>query len=658
MEMDMMHDAINSDVISQFADGTGMKVAKEDLHEHQTRMKNILQNLLKQKMPPEVMKQVVGLKPAIESYVAISEEVFRVKETDPARAIMLLKEFQKAFDDLEEAADKANNAIDAFGKGVLEKAGYTVSTSHTVLLINILLLITVFAFTGGILYMILKPLVAFNNTIIALSRGDTNVVIAGLNRKDEIGNMAQSLQKIEDKSVFNLQVRSGLESVSGAVCISDRQGNIFFVNTAFKSLINKYHNAIQFNFPDLTSEKNRKNFNVRNLSEIIINAEKTIILPLNLKDCNLLITASPILANDGSYTGSIIEWQDQTDEMNLQNSIKDVITQASNGDLSLRLPDVEKEGFFKVISEGVNSLLEQVSTILNAIEESLSALAMGNLNKKITQNFKGQFGQIKESTNKTVEQLQGIVANIQDAVKDIDTTSTDISEGSAALSDRSTQQATNLEETAASIEELAATIKRMAENTQEVRNLSSESLEAAQAGKGVANEAISVAHQLEESSREIIRIITMIDEIAFQTNLLALNAAVEAARAGESGKGFAVVAEEVRNLAHQSANASTEIKGIVSNNQKNIESEVELVYRTGKTLDSVVESFEKVAIVISNVTTAASEQAQGVEQINTSVIQLDTITQQNAQLADKSNASTLALKKKANELAEILRIFH
>ncbi|MGE5503562.1 MAG: methyl-accepting chemotaxis protein [Actinomycetota bacterium] len=330
---------------------------------------------------------------------------------------------------------------------------------------------------------------------------------------------------------------------------------------------------------------------------------------------------------------------------------------ASEGDLDRRIELAGKDGFLVTLCQSVNSLVGVTGVALRDVASVLGAVAGGDLTQRITGQYEGVFGQLKGDVNKTADKLSEIVTNINKAAGQIASAASEVAAGSQDLSERSEQQASSLEETAASMEELAATVRQNSANAQQANQLASGAREVAAGGGQVVSDAISAMSRIEASSQKIGDIVGMIDEIAFQTNLLALNAAVEAARAGDAGKGFAVVAQEVRNLAQRSAQASKEIKGLISESSQEVRSGAELVNGAGKTLDDILGGVKRVADIVAEIAAASQEQASGIDQVNAAVTQMDEMTQQNAALVEESAAAAHSLEEQSRELGRLMGFF-
>jgi methyl-accepting chemotaxis protein len=207
------------------------------------------------------------------------------------------------------------------------------------------------------------------------------------------------------------------------------------------------------------------------------------------------------------------------------------------------------------------------------------------------------------------------------------------------------------------MEELTSTVKQNADNARQANQLAGTACDVAARGGAVVTQVVDTMGAINESAKKIVEIISVIDGIAFQTNILALNAAVEAARAGEQGRGFAVVASEVRNLAQRSASAAKEIKTLISHSVEQVEVGSRLVDQAGVTMTEVVQAVTRVSDIIGEITSASQEQSMGIEQINEAVMQMDTVSQQNAALVEEAAAAAASLQEQAESLSQAVSVF-
>ena len=250
--------------------------------------------------------------------------------------------------------------------------------------------------------------------------------------------------------------------------------------------------------------------------------------------------------------------------------------------------------------------------------------------------------------------IMTIVTDLTSGAEQVAAASGEISTASQSLAEGATEQASSLEETSAALEEMSSQTRQNADNAAEANNLASATRKAAENGSEVMGKMIAAMTAINTSSEKISKIIKVIEEIAFQTNLLALNAAVEAARAGEHGKGFAVVAEEVRNLAQRSATAAKDTSALIEESVKRVTEGNEMAQASGEALSRIVESVKKVTDLVGEISVASHEQAQGVDQINTAVTQMDKVTQQNASNAEESAAASEELSAQAEKLNDVV----
>jgi methyl-accepting chemotaxis protein len=299
-------------------------------------------------------------------------------------------------------------------------------------------------------------------------------------------------------------------------------------------------------------------------------------------------------------------------------------------------------------------------SILNTLSRAVSvahAIASGRLGHRIDTHSKDELGELLDALRTMDERLSSIVGEVRHGAGSVSSAAQQIARGNDDLSQRTQEQASSLEETASSMEEMTSTVKQNAENASHANQLASATRRQAEHGGEVAAQASTAMREINDSSRKISDIVSLIDEIAFQTNLLALNAAVEAARAGEQGRGFAVVATEVRNLAQRSAGAAKEIKGLINDSAEKVRVGSSLVDQSGKALAEIVDSVKKVTDIVAEIAAASQEQSAGIDQVNHAVLQMDEMTQQNAALVEEAAAAARAMHEQAGELARQVSFF-
>ncbi len=327
------------------------------------------------------------------------------------------------------------------------------------------------------------------------------------------------------------------------------------------------------------------------------------------------------------------------------------------GDLNDRLNEAGKDGFYLSVSQQLNQLTATMQAMARELAVVMGAMAEGDLTRNVEGQYRGVFGDLKESANGMARRLRDFAGRLGRTAQTVRGASHEISTGSQDLAQRTESQAASIEETAASMHEITTTVKQNADNAQAANQLSQAARDTAERGGAVTQDAVAAVSRIEDSARRIGDIVALIDEIAFQTNLLALNASVEAARAGEAGKGFAVVAQEVRALAQRSASASKDIKALIQESNAQVKTGAALVNQTGASLTDIVAAVKKVTDIVAEIAAASREQATGLDQINTAVASMDEMTQRNAALVEETTAAAQSLAGQAHELAELVGFF-
>jgi methyl-accepting chemotaxis protein len=301
-----------------------------------------------------------------------------------------------------------------------------------------------------------------------------------------------------------------------------------------------------------------------------------------------------------------------------------------------------------------------IRAIVGPLNEGIAianAVASGDLTSRIDVHSTNETGRLMMALKQMNDNLVELVGKVRMGTDSITTASSEIAAGNSDLSQRTEEQASSLEETASSMEELAATVKQNADNARQANQLAAGASEVAVKGGAVVSQVVQTMSSINESSKKIVDIISVIDGIAFQTNILALNAAVEAARAGEQGRGFAVVATEVRTLAQRSATAAKEIKELIKDSVSKVEDGTRLVDEAGATMDEIVSAVKRVTDIMSEISAASQEQSAGIEQVNQAVTQMDEVTQQNAALVEEASAAAESMQEQAQALTQAVTVF-
>ena len=460
----------------------------------------------------------------------------------------------------------------------------------------------------------------------------------------------------------NQKIRHALDVSSTAVMIADREHVIRYLNGAMRRMLRNQQQTLRQRWPQFDVDRlegtsihqfHTHPERIRGLLDQLrsIHHGKVSIGPVHFSQ---LIT--PLFSDSGN-SGFIVEWADRTAELAIEGQISTIIDAAARGDLEQRLVADGQGEFLDSLAQGINHLLDILADTVSEVRQMFDALAGGHLEARMQGSYDGVFAQIQSAANTTAQRLSTIVEQIQDSSSQLETAAAEIAAGNEDLSARTEQQAANLEETAASMEELTATVQRNAEHAGQANTLAIAAAGVARQGGEQVQAVVTTMQGIEQSSRRIADILSVIDGIAFQTNILALNAAVEAARAGEQGRGFAVVASEVRALAQRSAEAAGEIRGLIGESKSQIALGAEQMLQASQTIGEVVTSVAHVNGLMGQIGGATREQSTGISQVNDAVTDLDRSTQDNARMVDESAKSAREMSENAAVLGRTLDVF-
>lgn len=312
---------------------------------------------------------------------------------------------------------------------------------------------------------------------------------------------------------------------------------------------------------------------------------------------------------------------------------------------------------FKQQAVDIQTTAKLQQRIVATVGASLQRLASNDLTARLDEELPAEYSSLRDNFNRTASALDAAVAGVSLAAADILNGSSEIRSASDDLSIRTEQQAAALEESSASLTEVAGTVQRNSAAAQTAAEAVRDVQVEAKQGSDVVARAVAAMTAIQGSSDEITQIVSVIDGIAFQTNLLALNAGVEAARAGESGKGFAVVATEVRALAQRSAEAATQIRGLIDTSTFQVKEGVSLVDATGGALSAIVQRIDRIATSVNEIALSASAQSASLEHVRSAVSEMDKVTQQNAAMVEESNAAARQLADQSTQLSQLVNAF-
>jgi len=492
---------------------------------------------------------------------------------------------------------------------------------------------------------------------------------------DETGQLLTSLDAMQtqlrtqiseerNKAIDSGRIKQALDNVSTNVMVVDSHFEVLYINDSlmatFRARQGEFKKAIpQFDLDTLVGNSidllqsidSLKRYHLENL--IISNVQVEKVGRLTFR-----ITANRIIDEDENTIGIVLEWEDRTEQLEIEESISNIVQQAQNGSLSGRLNNSgEATGFANRLAGSINSLLDVNEKVIDDVGRVLSALAKGDLTEKVTGEYQGSFNELKSNANETVDQLKNIIFKIRNSTENMKQSVSGIVDGNKSLNERTAEQATSIEQTAVSMEKITGTVRNNSSNVDDANQLAKQAKEQAEQGGAAILDTTRAMGEINEASTKITDITTVIEEIAFQTNLLALNAAVEAAHAGDQGRGFAVVAAEVRVLAERSSEAAKRINVLINDTTNKIGEGSKLVDISGKHLEEIITTVSQVSTYMNEISSAGSEESAGIEKVNQAVIQFDQSLQQNTSLVSQTSKVSDALLDESRNFSELVAYF-
>ena len=453
-----------------------------------------------------------------------------------------------------------------------------------------------------------------------------------------------AMQTAADASAFNERIRLSLDSLPVCVTVSNADAQLVHATPNAKELL-KLFGGPSFDTDAFYGSKLSSLFSSPEHASRFDDAVRTgQSIEMEVGGRKLQLLTRPVRDASGTSIGRITQWFDRTDEIAAENELDNMVEAATRGDFSGRLRVDNKSGFFAKISGGMNLLMETSEGSLEDLARALLAVAEGDLTQRITADYAGLFGRVKDSFNTSSDNLTRVMGEVRAAADALSGAANQVSATAQSLSHAASQQAASVEETSGQMGTMAASISQNSDNARVTDSMAAKASTEATEGGGAVNQTVA-------AMKKIAAKIGIVDDIAYQTNLLALNAAIEAARAGEHGKGFAVVAAEVRKLAERSQEAAKEIGELAG-------SSVTTAERAGRLLDEIVPSIQKTSELVQEIAAASAEQSDSVVQIGGAMGQLSNATQQNAAAAEELAATSEELSAQAEQLQQSVAFFH
>ncbi|WP_338845525.1 methyl-accepting chemotaxis protein [Massilia sp. W12] len=463
-----------------------------------------------------------------------------------------------------------------------------------------------------------------------------------------IDRVQANLQDAAQQAVINLRIRQALDACSTCVLIADADGVISYGNQAVMQMFGDAQNDIRQQLPNFDAAKvlgaNIDQFHKQpsHQRQLLNGLDHTHRAEITIGKRYFSLAATPIMSH-GKNLGAVVEWHDRTAEKAIERQVTEIVQGAAHGDFNQRLQFSDSNLFFANLATNINRLMETADAGLNDVARVLAAIARGDLSQRISNDYEGTFGRVKQDVNMTGERLHDIISRVRAAAESLNTAAGQVSTTAASISSSAGQEADGVVRTTASVEEMSASVSQNAENARVTDSHALEAVEKASQG----GEAV---RQTVDAMQKIAAKIGIVDDIAYQTNLLALNAAIEAARAGEHGKGFAVVAGEVRKLAERSQGAAREIGELAA-------ASVQVSQGAGRLLGEMIPAIRKTSDLVREISAASEEQSSGLQQMTQAMGRLSETTQQNASASEELAATAQEMSGHASELQELMSFF-
>ncbi|WP_373019106.1 methyl-accepting chemotaxis protein [Thiomicrorhabdus sp.] len=610
---------------------------KQQLKDSATKIFNIFEAMNNMNLDPKETELYEALKANVSSANAVfGSFMLAVDEEFTEEAVsILMNEFQVKYQGFTEIVD-ALKAYEVEQNDQVIESLFNSQEKGAVLIWSWLAIsVVLFSIVGWLVARsFLKPINAIADTVDKIAKtGDLNHRVK-VNGKDELAQISEAMNTLFDR------MNRAIADVVGVMQeVSDGRFER-------RVEVGKHGQFLQL--------KEGVNQSIDQINVMMGMLQQTAV---NFRSGKLQVAVDDSVELKGSFSKVIQDFTQSAELIKITvDSIAETLDALSQGDFSVR-SDVDASGDFVALKESINVTLSDLQRFVEEVAYVQGEMSKGDLTHKVDGVYQGKMAELKEYMNESVSNIALMVGRVGVIAGDVADGAGEIARGNESVSSRIHEQAAALEETSATMEQMTSTVRQNAENAQQVNAVTKQVQEQLAGGLVTMQDALSSMSKMTEASQKISDIITLIDAIAFQTNLLALNAAVEAARAGEHGRGFAVVASEVRNLAGKSAEAAGDIKKLIENSVKVSDTTGYYVQQTSDVMTQVNDSLQTVGKMMSEISQASAEQAQGIEQVNMTVVSMDQLTQDNAVVVQNAARGSTELLGEAEMLREQVSSF-
>lgn len=518
-----------------------------------------------------------------------------------------------------------------------------------------------------------KPLMQTSQLMESVLNNESVDAFKYTNRKDEIGKMSCSLlafikameenvkskQALEESAVKNAQLTIALDQINTGMLLINKSGELVYANQSIKETLKS-----QTAYPEVGKDLGLIAFDLINKSNIenqqkagLFDNPQEFILPLGSEVYRVLSVPLSQNTRIGENHSVLMQWVNQTSQLEVEREIDLIIDKVSQGDLRTQISESGKVEFYLRLTQGLNTINKETSSVLMNVNSVLSGLAKGNLHKRMEGQYQGTYGRLQKNLNYAIQKLSSVTTSVQSGIVDLCQNTSEISHCNSNLKDVFGELSNSIDDINQSTLRLAKQSDSISQQADASKHSAKSALNSAQDSIAVISSAMQSMEKIQLASQNVSTIVDVINEISAQTNLLALNAAVEAARAGASGRGFAVVATEVRSLAMRCTESASEISALISESNEQVKEGSKFVTQSESALNSITKEIQAIHSALVKMDETAKEQNKGTHQASSAVERIKEKMSTSEEMVIQVANNTQELFKQAGQIEVQVNFF-